>query len=214
MNSAETTKCPSITENFCSRSRHVKKTTTPVRSAGPTGQARICSIFRGLFFKHNGFTLIELIVVISLISLMFFFAIPRIQVDVLSDNSQKASRWIMLNVSALKEKAVHDQKRYALHLSIDSNRLWITSDTLSAEELEGATEIGYELPEDIKLLDVEYPNKEKISVGRADIYFYKKGYSDKAIIHITNDDNEVLSFLIEPFLSRARLYNKYLEFVN
>jgi hypothetical protein len=151
-------------------------------------------------------------VVISLISLMFFFAIPRIQVDILSDNTRKVSRWIMLNVSALKEKAVHDQKNYVLHLSLDSNRLWVTSDVMSVEELEDAEAIGYELPDDIKLLDVDYPNKEKISVGRADIYFYKKGYSDKAIIHITNNDNEVLSFLIEPFLSRARLYNKYLEF--
>jgi prepilin-type N-terminal cleavage/methylation domain-containing protein len=164
------------------------------------------------FRQNDGFTLIELIVVISLISLMFFFAIPRIQVDILSDNTRKVSRWIMLNVSALKEKAVHDQKRYVLHLSLDSNRLWVTSEIMSAEELEEAAAIGYNLPEDIKLLDVEYPDKEKISVGRADIYFYKKGYSDKAIIHITNNDNEVLSFLIEPFLSRARLYNKYLEF--
>jgi len=164
------------------------------------------------FRQNNGFTLIELIVVISLISLMFFFAIPRIQVDILSDNTRKVSRWIMLNVSALKEKAVHDQKRYVLHLSLDSNRLWVTNDTLSEEELEEAAATGYNLPEDIKLLDVEYPDKEKISAGRADIYFYKKGYSDKAMIHITNNDNEVLSFLIEPFLSRARLYNKYLEF--
>jgi prepilin-type N-terminal cleavage/methylation domain-containing protein len=162
--------------------------------------------------QNNGFTLIELIVVISLISLMFFFAIPRIQVDILSDNTRKVSQWIMLNISSLKEKAVHDQKRYVLHLSLDSNRLWVSNDTMSAEELEDAAAIGYNLPEDIKLLDVEYPGKEKISVGQADIYFYKKGYSDKAIIHITNNDNEVLSFLIEPFLSRARLYNKYLEF--
>ena len=162
--------------------------------------------------QNNGFTLIELIVVISLISLMFFFAIPRIQVDILSDNTRKVSQWIMLNISALKEKAVHDQKRYVLHLSLDSNRLWVSNDTMSAEELEDAAAIGYNLPEDIKLLDVEYPGKEKISVGQADIYFYKKGYSDKAIIHITNNDNKVLSFLIEPFLSRARLYNKYLEF--
>jgi prepilin-type N-terminal cleavage/methylation domain-containing protein len=164
------------------------------------------------FRQNNGVTLIELIVVISLISLMFFFAIPRIQVDVLSNNTRKVSQWIMLNVSALKEKAVHDQKRYVLHLSLDSNRLWVTDDTLSAEELEDAAAMGYNLPEDIKLLDVEYPDKEKISVGRADIYFYKKGYSDKAIIHVTNNHNEVLSFLIEPFLSRVRLYNKYLEF--
>jgi hypothetical protein len=33
---------PSINEDFCSRSRHVKKITTG-----------ICLIFRGLFFEHN-----------------------------------------------------------------------------------------------------------------------------------------------------------------
>jgi hypothetical protein len=143
---------------------------------------------------------------------MFFFAIPRIPVDVLSHNTRKPSRWIMMNVSALKEKAVHDQKNYVLRLNLDSNRLWVASEITSEEKLEDAAATGYELPEDIKLLDVEYPDKGKISVGQANIYFYKNGYSDKAIIHITNKDNEVLSFLVEPFLSRARLYNKYLEF--
>ncbi|RZB33305.1 MAG: hypothetical protein SRB2_04073 [Desulfobacteraceae bacterium Eth-SRB2] len=45
--------CLSINEVFCSRSRHAKKIIAPVRSAGPTGQAGIYLIFRGLFFEHN-----------------------------------------------------------------------------------------------------------------------------------------------------------------
>jgi hypothetical protein len=80
------------------------------------------------------------------------------------------------------------------------------------EALQSAETNGYKLPEDIKLLDVEYPDQEKISVGQADIYFNEKGYSDKAIIHLENDDNEKFSFLIEPFLLRVRLYNGYTEF--
>jgi len=164
------------------------------------------------FRLNQGFTLIELIVVITLISLMLFFAIPRFQVDVLSDNTNKVSRWIMLKVHSLKEKAVREQKLYVLHISLDSNRLWVTSEIMSQEELQATEANGYELSDDINLLDVEYPDEEKISVGRADIYFYKKGYSDKAIIHISNDDNERRSFLIEPFLSRVRLYNKYIGF--
>lgn len=164
------------------------------------------------FRLNQGFTLIELIVVITLISLMLFFAIPRFQVDVLSDNTNKVSRWIMVKVHSLKEKAVSEQKLYVLHISLDSNRLWVTSEIMSQEELQAAEANGYELSDDINLLDVEYPDEEKISVGRADICFYKKGYSDKAIIHISNDDNERRSFLIEPFLSRVRLYNKYIGF--
>ncbi len=164
------------------------------------------------FRLNQGFTLIELIVVITLISLMLFFVIPRFQVDVLSDNTNKVSRWIMLKVHSLKEKAVREQKLYVLHISLDSNRLWVTSEIMSQEELQAAEANGYELSDNINLLDVEYPDEEKISVGRADIYFYKKGYSDKAIIHISNDDNERRSFLIEPFLSHVRLYDKYIGF--
>ena len=56
-----------------------------------------------------------------------------------------------------------------------------------------------------------YPNNA-IIVSNADIYFNEKGYSDKAIIHLENDDNEKFSFLIEPFLLRVRLYNSYAGF--
>ncbi|MBW2603136.1 MAG: prepilin-type N-terminal cleavage/methylation domain-containing protein [Deltaproteobacteria bacterium] len=164
------------------------------------------------FERIKGFTLIELIVVISLISIMLFFAIPRFQSNVLSDSTKEVSRWILLKIPYTKERAAREQKRYILHVSLDSNRLWITHEAMSREALESAKTNGYKLPEDIKLLDVEYPDQEKISVGQADIYFNEKGYSDKAIIHLENDDDEKISFLIEPFLLRVRLYNSYAEF--
>ncbi len=83
---------------------------------------------------------------------------------------------------------------------------------MSPEALQSSEANGYKLPDDIKFLDVEYPDQGKISVGQADIYFNGKGYSDKAIIHLENDDNERLSFLIEPFLLQVLLYNRYVEF--
>jgi prepilin-type N-terminal cleavage/methylation domain-containing protein len=164
------------------------------------------------FERIKGFTLIELIVVISLISIMLFFAVPRFQGNVLSDNTKEVSRWMLLKIPYLKERAAREQKRYILHVGLDSNKLWITHEAMDQEALQSSETNGYNLPEDIKLLDVEYPDQEKISVGQADIYFNEKGYSDKAIIHFENDDDEKFSFLIEPFLLRVRLYNSYAEF--
>jgi len=164
------------------------------------------------FERIKGFTLIELIVVISLISIMLFFAVPRFQSNVLSDSTKEVSRWILLKIPYIKESAAREQRRYILHVSLDSNKLWITHEAMLEEALQSAETNAYKLPEDIKLLDVEYPDQEKISVGQADIYFNEKGYSDKAIIHLENDDNEKFSFLIEPFLLRVRLYNSYAEF--
>ena len=164
------------------------------------------------FERIKGFTLIELIVVISLISIMLFFAIPQFRSNVLSDSTKEVSRWILLKIPYIKERAAREQKRYILHVSLDSNKLWITHEAMLEEALQSAETNGYKLPEDIKLLDVEYPDQEKISAGQADIYFNEKGYSDKVIIHFENDDNEKFSFLIEPFLLRVRLYNSYAEF--
>lgn len=164
--------------------------------------------------RIKGFTFIELIVVISLISIMLFLAIPKFRSNILSNSTKTVSRWILIKVPDLKEKAQKEQKRYILHVDFDSNKLWVTSETMSDEPLQSEEINKYQLPEDIKLLDVEYPDQEKISAGQARIYFNEKGYSDKAIIHIENEDNERLSFLIEPFLQRVRLYRQYVGFAD
>jgi prepilin-type N-terminal cleavage/methylation domain-containing protein len=164
-----------------------------------------------IFRRNSGFTLIELIVVISLISLMLFFAIPRFQGSVFQDNTKQVSRWIIFKVQTLKEKAIRDQQRYILHINMDSNTLWATHDAMSQEDRQMAQANGYRLPIDVNLLDVEYPDKKKALGGQADIHFYQKGYSDKAIIHVENSHNEQRSFLIEPFLTSVRMYQEYVE---
>lgn len=164
--------------------------------------------------QDRGFTLIELIVVVSLISIMLFLYIPKFQEAVVFDNTKKASRWIIGKVKALKESSVSNQKLYVFHIDLDNNRMWATDELMLEEEMQNAESQGFELSDDINLVDVEYPGKDKILFGHADIYFYKKGYSDKALIHIEDSNNKQLSFLIEPFLSKVRLYEEYVEFEN
>ena len=50
----------------------------------------------------RGFTLIELIVVISLIGLMLFFSLPRLQNNPFIDDSKKSARWLIGKVQTLK----------------------------------------------------------------------------------------------------------------
>ena len=58
----------------------------------------------------------------------------------------------------------------------------------------------------------EFLNEDKITRGIAEIHFYRKGYSDKALIHIEDDDNEQSSYLIEPFLPHVKIIEEYVEF--
>lgn len=162
--------------------------------------------------SNNGFTFIELVVVISLISLMLFIAVPRVQDTLFTDNTNKVSRWIMNMVQSLKASAVQHQECYVLHVSLDFNQMWVTHATMSDDEIQNASQNAYKLPVNVKLVDVEYPDNETVSGGQADINFYQKGYSDMAMIHIENSDDEKFSFAIEPFLTRVKLYQKYVGF--
>lgn len=162
--------------------------------------------------SSDGYTLIELVVVITLISIVLFISIPRFQGAVLADPTHAVSRWILGTVASLKEGAVRHQKRYVLHVTMDTGKLWVSNESMSEEELDNAENGGFELPDDVKVLDVEFPGKGKVVFGRADISFYRQGYSDRALIHIEDESYNQRSFLIETFLPKVRLYEGYVAF--
>jgi prepilin-type N-terminal cleavage/methylation domain-containing protein len=165
----------------------------------------------GSFKNAKGFTLIELIVVMALLGIMIAFSVPRLHGTIFLDDTKKSSRWLIGKVQAPKEAAIQNQKQYVLHIDLETDRVWDADESMSDDDLEEAALNAHALPDTVKLMDVEFPIAGKISTGRADIRFYKTGYTDKALIHM-RDDNQELSFLIEPFLPQVKLFEKYATF--
>lgn len=165
---------------------------------------------------RSGFTLIELIVVIVLLGLMVAFAIPRMDGYLFSGGMDRVSRWIVLNVSELKSKAVRDQSDYRLHADTAANLFYISAEIMDEEMLEAARKSGFKLPDSVSITDVIFPFEPDTEADEmADgIRFYKKGYSDNAIIHIESAGGDRLSFIIEPFISKVTVRDGFILFDN
>ncbi|MBS3758500.1 MAG: type II secretion system protein [Desulfobacterales bacterium] len=166
-------------------------------------------------YKGRGFTLIELIVVITLISIMMFFAAPRLSTNMLSSDERQVSKWIVLTVKSLKKNAVRGQIRHILHVDLDNNKLWTSVDVPQIDALEEMAQKkkgSYEMPDGFQLLDVQYPDGRKEDSGVAEICFFKKGYSDHAMIHLEDDDANRMTYEVEPFLLHVQIHEEYLEF--
>ena len=83
---------------------------------------------------------------------------------------------------------------------------------MSIEDIEDAAlNSSYSLPDDLRIIDIEYPQKGKIYSGLAEITFYKAGYTDKVLVHMQEGDS-YLSFLIEPFLANVQFFDVYTGF--
>jgi prepilin-type N-terminal cleavage/methylation domain-containing protein len=103
----------------------------------------------------SGFTLIELIVVISLMGLMLFFTLPRLGDNPFLDDSKQSSRWLIGKVQMLKESAIREQKQHSLHFDLDSGRIWETNESMSPEDIENtALNSSYSLPDELSISSI------------------------------------------------------------
>ncbi len=146
---------------------------------------------------------------IALLSIVLVITIPRFHNVLVADSSGKTSRWLIGTIKALRESALRQQKRYTLHIDMDAGRLWTSDASMTEEAILEAASTGYILPDDVRLLDVEFPVNGTVSAGRVDIFFYPRGYSDPALIHMNREDSLTLTYVIEPFLSELGIYETY-----
>lgn len=179
----------------------------------------------------RAFTLVEIIVVMALIGTILFFAVPRMEGTLLSDESRKVSRWIVLNVAELKNKSVQEQTAYILYVDMDQNLFEIgrgSGDQFSGDpsidgdalmdagllEAEENRRQRFELPRGYRLTSVRFSEESRKTSGTATIRFYPKGYSDRASIHIRDRDNRQKIYVVEPFLARVKIHDDHVRFSN
>jgi prepilin-type N-terminal cleavage/methylation domain-containing protein len=162
--------------------------------------------------KKAGFTLLELLVVISLISLLFFFAIPRFSGGILADTSRRSILQMKQTIEAVKAEAVDNQMDYTFHLALDTRQWWISHEGMDEEQRITARRQASSWADGLRVEDVAFPDDETAVSGEVALYFYKKGYSDRARIHLSRDDGTRTTLLVEPFLSEVRIENDHVSF--
>lgn len=166
---------------------------------------------RSPVLASGGYTLLELIVVIALVGILLFFTVPKFEGRILSDNNRAAFRWITHTVRDLRQRAQAGRTALVLHVDVDRGAFWHTDAGMKEEAVQEAMNQAYTLPEELRVADVAFPDGRKVATGRADIHFSDQGYADKAAIHLIEEDDRYITFLIEPFLPRLRQYQEYVD---
>lgn len=160
----------------------------------------------------EGFSFFELIVVISILSLVLIFAFPLFRGRIAgSKDTWQASELVPL-IESLKRKAVSENKDFFLHIEPSSNRFRVDDKQNDAENKpEGDGHGAFELDSAILISGVEFKNRSIEDPAGIRIGFYRQGYSDAALIHLREDGRDA-TLKIPVFLNRVQFLDRYVSY--
>jgi type II secretion system protein H len=162
--------------------------------------------------KRNGYTLIELIVVIVIIGLVMTLMVPQFREAVLTDNLKSTVRKMVGLLKTIREDAIRDQRPYDLRFDLESNRFWVDSPKMSEEERALAHEQASSFPSDVRILDVWTVSDGKKTAGETRIRFTSKGYVQQSAIHLGSDDDRLFTLVLSPFQGTVEVLEEYVDF--
>lgn len=164
--------------------------------------------------KTDGFTLIELSVVVFIIGLMGLYVIPNIGDRLFHTQTKLSLRRIAGNIKEVFNLAAIKRQTYYFVIDLDKDRYWVAlpDDKGNLSEEASTHMIHVELSNKIDLVDVATA-KEKYSKGENIILFTPRGLSEKHLIHLkSNDTNYTL--IISPLTGQVEIKEGYAELTN
>lgn len=160
---------------------------------------------------NAGFTMVELIIVVLIISVMVFFSVPVFKNSGFFQGRDKGVNQLILMIQSLKQRSIDHKKDYSLHFSQNTARVWIIDSAMDEQAREKAAENGMDLLGNWQLTQVKFPGDSQHNQRHPVIGFSQKGYSDMAIIHLTDGERSV-SLKIEPFLMEIQQMEGHVSF--
>jgi len=162
----------------------------------------------------RGFTLLELIVVVALIGIMLVVSVPTLHNTLIDDRLKATSRKIIGLINGVRELAVREQQSYFLSIDRNENRIWYEKDseigsTGNTGDIEDKLELN--IPDEIRISEIWTRSEGEYSDDQGRIWVSRKGYMDQTVLHLTDDDDNVISLHFSPFFGSVTIYDEYTQ---
>jgi general secretion pathway protein H len=159
----------------------------------------------------NGFTLLEIVVVLFIIGLLLLLIYPKIQT--LTENGlQSASRHLVGTIQYLYHESMANRQIRRLSYDLQGRAYQVQAINSVGESATPAS-IGSRvpLPQGVAFQDVVTLRQGKVTEGEAFTQFYPAGLVEKTVIHLTDQDQRVFTLDINPLTGRVKVYEGYIE---
>jgi type II secretion system protein H len=167
--------------------------------------------------RANGFTLIEMLVVIVIVAVLTSISVPRYNDFVLRARFREAVQRVISIFAEARNRAVQSGSECTVRYDPQAGMFIVESDAprsggdhpVALEEAPEMTAVGgaqpFELAENVTISDFRISGSESMSERnrRLQIRFYDDGRADGALIELTSEEGDRASIEIAPLTGRA-----------
>ena len=157
-----------------------------------------------------GFTLIELALTLALLGLILALVLPRITT---TPTLSASARQLVGTIHSLFTAAASTKRAYRLHVDLDQQIYWATVLTTDGDRLPSDPSLVSRtaLPSTVGFQDIHTVRYGKVTSGRIFIQFFPGGRVEPAVVHLSNQAQQVLTLVLNPLTGGVRIADHYLE---
>lgn len=161
---------------------------------------------------QQGFTFLELAVVLLILGVVTALAFPVMH-SLGSSDLKLTARHLVRAVFFLSDRAAATKRVYRLNYDLNQHEYWATVRSGAGEftPVDAAVLTRTALPRAIRFVDADTLHHGKVAEGEAYTDFYPVGRVDKTTLHLTDEDKNVLTLVVNPITGRVKVYEGYLE---
>src|SRR5919108_6276689 len=180
---------------------------------GPTGRKVKMTSRVQIIWTQDGFSLVELAIVLLLLSFLLLLSIPRFGAVLVGQRLNSSGHLITGMVRYLYDQSTAKKRVYRLNYHLKDGAIWVTFLNDEGEFIEDQSSTftrRRKLPIGIQFEDI-VTAVEKVTEGPAYTQFFPSGLVDRTVIHLRADDGSQLSVLIHPLSGRVTIESGYRE---
>ncbi|MCX5869095.1 MAG: prepilin-type N-terminal cleavage/methylation domain-containing protein [Deltaproteobacteria bacterium] len=167
----------------------------------------------GRVANQQGFTLLELIIVCLLISVSLAFSVPNLRQALVIDQLAANSRKVMALIKEVRNLAAQKQQSYLIYFDLDRKKIWYQQDVpaLKEEKKQGSAHPSIQFPSSVRIQDLQIGTAEKKTSGEVALWVNRQGYMERTILHLADDQDNIISLVFSPFYSTIKAYDTYIS---
>jgi general secretion pathway protein G len=165
---------------------------------------------RSLRKSNNGFTLIELMIVLVIIGITLGYIGPRIFSGLSTSNMDLAVRDVTTMIQVGRSSAITQHKTFFIRFDLDNNKIALYP---MPETSSQAPQMLKErkLPDGVVLKNIKSPYQSEKERGEMDLKITTEGVVEQGVIYLVGALGSTYTLVVNPFSGALKFYDHVVE---